>query len=377
MLSAVCIPIAMCLVVVGVRLVFSAPHLIVVGLLFALPTVLRVWLAKPKPGVIVRSTETGLQVGSRFVAQARIDSAFESAADTVTLLLRDKTRIVLEVSEQSPEAALLQLGFDPENRVQHAPLRAALGPFTLGFLTFIGSMFAYQIALSSYRLSGLAVAVVLSILSTAAVVELFGYPRLFIGTDGLRVESGLRKRFIPYSQIQAVRVSEVVRDPRSGIVTTTLEGHGINLDLLGEGHLLLPTVGQSDVQIAALARRIEAGVAAYAEKKARGVHVLERSGRSLTDWRRDLESLARREAGFREQPLDDAELERELRDASAPADRRIGAALALRVKVPEAQERIRIVAGTCADDAVRVALEAVCDDSLDDAVIARAERRSN
>ena len=372
-LSACLVPIAACCLIGGVRVLFDVPHVFFLGALLAVPTALRFQLARPKAGVVVRTVPGGLEVGSRPVPYEDVDAAYESAPSIVTLLLRDKTRIELDVADRAPETVLQDLGFDLENRVQRAPLRASMGPFTLGFLTFVTTIFAFERALDSYRLVGLAAAFALSIVTTAAVVMLFGYPRLVIGTDGLRFESGLRKRFIPFSRIEAVRVTEVVRDPRSGAVTTN--GQGITLDLRDEGHLLLPTVGQSDAQVEALARRIEAGCRAFSAHGARGVHVLERGARTVVDWRRDLESLLARDTGFREQPLDATELERELRDVSAPADRRIGAALALRVKAPDAAERIRGVADTCADDDMRIALEAVCGDTLDDDVVDRAERQ--
>ncbi|KYF52930.1 hypothetical protein BE08_00315 [Sorangium cellulosum] len=64
-----------------------------------------------------------------------------------------------------------------------------------------------------------------------------------------------------------------------------------------------------------------------------------------------------------------------LDDASAPPERRIGAALLLRVTgYPEAQSLIRVAAESTADDELRAALERAAEDELDEASPSRTAR---
>jgi hypothetical protein len=67
-------------------------------------------------------------------------------------------------------------------------------------------------------------------------------------------------------------------------------------------------------------------------------------------------------------------LEQVLEDPAAPAERRIGAALALRALDATYATRVRVAAESCANELLRIALEKVADDDVDVDVVDDASR---
>lgn len=340
------------LLVGGVGIFLKTPLLFLVGAALLVPWIVRMVRSRPRPGVVVHVTPELLEIDGEPVPTDRIEGAWESDPRALVILLRDRTRFELALEHETADEVLTALDYDLSKRTLRAPLRGALGPFTQGFITFVASMLGLGRLLAD-RPIGLLVTFALSIVATALVVRRFGSPRVVIGADGLRVEGGLRARFVPFSAIARVRA----------------EAGGALVELRSGGSLALPTVAQEDAQREALVRRIEAGRAAYSGPSARDIRALDRGGRSFEAWRRDLALLPGREPGFREQALSTERLERELCDVSAPIERRLGAAIVLKSLDADPQ-RLRIVAGTFADDEVQSAIEAICDDTLSEADLA-------
>lgn len=260
--------------------------------------------------------------------------------------------------------------------VTRSPLRTEVGAFTLGFMTFVVSSIALGWLAAWVDVLGVTSVLVLPTLLTVLVVRFFGMPALLVGADGVRIERGLRRRFVSFADLATVRAAKPIRFLEDGVRMPDehVDGRGVVLELRGGESILLPTIGQSNVQLDALVARIEAGRADFGAHGVRRVLSLRREGRSIEDWSRDLQGLTTHDASFREQPIDADELAFELDDASAPAERRIGAALALRALAPEAPQRIRVVAESCADPALRAALIGVCDETLDEELVESAER---
>ncbi|MDC0678747.1 hypothetical protein [Sorangium atrum] len=197
----------------------------------------------------------------------------------------------------------------------------------------------------------------LALLSTWLLRRAARSTQVVVGTDGVRVERPFSTVWIPYAELAAVR---------------TL-GERLLLSRRGGGSVVLRT---KDTLTEALAQRIrDAHEGATAGGAApRGAEALERRGRELGAWREDLRKLLA--AGdYRAAGLTPEDALHALDDASAPRDRRVGAALFLRVAgYPEAQEHIRVAAGATADDALRAALEHAAEEEVDDAALARVLR---
>jgi hypothetical protein len=99
---------------------------------------------------------------------------------------------------------------------------------------------------------------------------------------------------------------------------------------------------------------------------------LDRGGRSASAWRAAMRALLAAPENYREQAVTRDALVEVLESPGAPAERRVGAALALAgADDPETRTRIRVAAGACADERLRIALELAASDGLDDDGIGR------
>jgi hypothetical protein len=188
-----------------------------------------------------------------------------------------------------------------------------------------------------------------------------------VGTDGLVYRSTFARDFIPYAQVTQVaadpRGVRVVRG-RSSVVLPTSEG------------ALLPAPGQSAAlpstaagvkRREALLDRIEAAMAARRTSGSASANLthLDRKGRPLLAWREDLQRLIKAPSLYRGAGFAKSELAEVIEDPGASAERRVGAALALRVADPEeARKRVRVAVDACADDDLRSALESAAEGEI-------------
>lgn len=325
-----------------------------------------------------------LDGGERDVTLADVVGAHAEDDRTVMLLLRSGTSIRAELDGARADDVLHAFGFDRAQRALTAPLRGTLGPLTRGLLALVVALLL-TVPLGLVALGGEAgtafgfgVALVLA----AQVVARCGRPQVVLGTDGVRLTGGVIRRFIPFSAIE--RASAVTVSLPAGTddcYVRDLPGWGVRLLLRHGKSVHLPTIGQTAAQQGALLSRIRAGLHEYgaegsrrALRAASGVDELAPNGRSVAQWTRELADWRIRDAGFRDQPVGEDELRQVLSDASAPLPRRVGAALALKASEPDALPRIRLAADTSASDEARNALEAVHDDTLDDALLQRIVR---
>jgi hypothetical protein len=266
-----------------------------------------------------------------------------------------------------PERVLEHLGVSVQQRALTAPLRGQLGAFTIGLVTLVVSLFGTLIFFASLGHDAMGLTWPFSMLTSATIVTgvlvRFGWPKVIIGIDGVRVTGLWSRPFVPYSQIERV----------------TPHAEGIQILRKNGSFLSLSTIGQSSDQITALTRRIEQGMQAHDAGSGKDVGQLARQGRPLPVWKENLRRIALAPAGFRDQALSRDDFEKLLLDARAPAEQRIGAALALRAVDPDAKTRIRIAASASANEALRSALEACSTevDDVDDSILERAtaERR--
>lgn len=106
--------------------------------------------------------------------------------------------------------------------------------------------------------------------------------------------------------------------------------------------------------------------------------LLDRNGRSIRAWREQLARLAHdgEVATYRTGGLRARELAVVLLEPSAPAERRLGAALAMvDARIRDAAREIHAAAKDCRDARLRRALETLADGEVDEDAIDRASRR--
>ncbi len=296
-------------------------------------------------GIVVR----GHGVRASIPRESIVDG-FDAGDDK--LFLRTRAGATLEATTSVPPREILNhLGVSLERRTLRAPLRAALGSFTRGFLAFFGvGIFGNLFALrSSWPYAFEALYAVATLFTIAVVLGL--RPAVVVGLDGVRIVGVLRPRFIPYTSIRRVR-----------------RGSSVTLET-DRGNRELPMIGVSSEQMNALAARIEEGMRRSGAASARGLDMLDRNERPLAAWAEAIASAMR--GTFRDAAIAPGNLEQVLADPKAPLERRVGAALGLRAG-EDGRARIRVAAETSADPRVRVALERAAADEIDEHALLHA-----
>jgi hypothetical protein len=191
------------------------------------------------------------------------------------------------------------------------------------------------------------------------VRALWGPAAVVIGADGLILRGALRTRFIPFG-----RLASVDAGPEHLVLHLT-DGTSASARVR---HL-------SAAQIEQLRARLDAATAAW-KAGAPGPAALarlDRNGRAPEAWRAALEALLHGPEGYREAAVTREDLLSVLENPGAPAERRIGAALALAARPSgEDRVRIRVAAEACANPRMRIALEQVARAEVEDAAIEEA-----
>jgi hypothetical protein len=216
-----------------------------------------------------------------------------------------------------------------------------------------------------------AIAVAISAFLLYRIVQFMGSPTVLVGTDGIAIQRGRWRRYVPYRRVTAVE-----RYPL-GVRIQTREGAAI----------LLPTWTHASVQAAqpsasaadrsaaqldearrdVLHERIRVAMASGGGDLGRAeLALLDRAGRTLERWREDLGRLLEG-ANYRGVGLDHDSLEQVVSDPAAAPSRRVAAAFALSKTGDRAvRERARIVTEACADERLRVAIRRAVDGELDE-----------
>lgn len=218
------------------------------------------------------------------------------------------------------------------------------------------------------RLSAAVVAISVFVTMLLALGRaLLSATELVIGADGVTVRGYLRERFIAYDRLVGLDAP-----------TPRVPGVGaLGLRLVDGTTLTLSTRDLSaDARVELLTRYEEAahacrpgGVDTVVENR------LARRGRPVVEWRASLRQALESTEGYREEPLTREALLRVLASPAAPAERRIGAALALTLtpdRNATAQESVVAAALSCANPRLRIALEQAADGDLDEAALDEA-----
>lgn len=191
----------------------------------------------------------------------------------------------------------------------------------------------------------------------AAILGRLQPSSLAIGADGVAWREGWRRRrrFIPHRDIENVSLES------AGV----LAGQVLVLETK-QGVVRVPLGPLAPDRLAATVAHVKA---AHGEAHA-AMDALARGGREFEAWKADVEALLRE--GYRQARVPKVRVLETLEDPHAPADQRLGAAMALASTDPKrAHEVAREVARACADRELAEALEALVEARLD---APRAER---
>lgn len=306
-------------------------------------------------------------VGSRWIPREEIRSGLVVPAPRPRVQLRLRGGRVLDVEVPSEDEAtrlLASLGFGPDQRRVAVALGTPNRELAAGCIGLPALMTFWLIVVANLPIPGPFPGVIwlLLTLGSAWLLRRSARPaQVVVGSDGVRIQRPFSDAWLPYPALLAVQSS------------------GAHLRLIREGDRAPREVYAPGGIAEALAERIrEAHKRAAAGAGApRGAEALERRGRDLPAWREDLRKLlvAR---DYRASSLTPEDAIAALEDADAPRDRRVGAALALRIaEHPEARERIRFAADNSADEELRAALERAAEDevdAIDDEALGRVTR---
>jgi hypothetical protein len=322
-------------------------------------------------GLSVTTRRARRTYGPDRVADGWIDDAGEVVS--VVLRMRGGDVISIEVPTlKEARAALLAAGVAAEQQVLRMRLANAMSQVPIGgciaalgslVLPIVGAIALIVLLATPAGDSARGPAALILAMATtvfALLVRALIPRQVVVGTDGIAVERIFGRTFVAHA-----RVTEVVST--AGAVV---------LQIRGARPLWLPTGSRyssartraDESPHSALLNRIEEARAAGRAGSSRDARVsgLERAGRSLDAWREHLRGLTQT-ASYRRAGVVNEEIAAVLEDAGAPPLRRVAAAVAL-APVGDAaiKHRIASVVRSCADDRLRVALQAAVDDELTD-----------
>jgi hypothetical protein len=252
---------------------------------------------------------------------------------------------------------------------------ALVGLALFGFTTVLPVLMIGVIAAVAGGISTLAM-VLAGLLATALMGGLVylvdravAEPEIVAGAEGLHLRGAVYRRFIRYKDLEAATLD------RHGISLTFHGGKTELLPMWRTGMWELPSDPEEDQKTRAgplatellhkrarVLDRIQSGIAAKGSHTIGDAQLamLERKGRSIEEWRGAMDALLARSegGGYREVRLDPDALARVAENPAQPAERRIGAVLALsRVEDQHVQQRLRFAVETCADERLRGSLQ--------------------
>lgn len=185
-------------------------------------------------------------------------------------------------------------------------------------------------------------------------------PSALIGADGVSIRERRVTHFFPLQRIAGIRG----------------DSHTLEIDFTdGKTHSIPVSIEMSPRRIEALAGRVRAAIAArtWGPARVETSPLLERQGRSLAAWRKQMRKLVVEARDYRHPSLSADDIAAVLDNPDAPIEQRVGAALALAAGGgDEARPRIRVAADACANEKVRVALASLVEGDGDEQAIEEA-----
>jgi hypothetical protein len=339
--------------------------------------------------------------GARAFSIADIAQGWWEDPDRVNLVMKDGRVLVVKVESAAVGDRLLRAaGVTAAERVLRVPLVSAASQIPGGsifggvLLAFFGTALLLAVALVASSVQEMfqyvdagelgAFSIMVAILAVLffavyAVASALRRREAVVGTDGIAYKKTLTTEFIPYGALAAV-----LPDTR-GVRLVRRDGRRVLLPTRRAGERPLPLAPPSspprtpaEAQRRVLAERIGAAMAAGGARELAQVALdrLDRNGRSREAWREDLGKLLSSEGDYRRALVSPEDLGAVIEDASAPAERRVAAAVALAAREgDEARRRVRIAVRACADEDLQAALEAAAEGEIAEAMLARASSR--
>lgn len=234
----------------------------------------------------------------------------------------------------------------------HSLVWAALGLTVLGGPLAVGLTIALSLLVAwiapTWRVLDSTLLTASWVLS-AWVVWRWGRPAtIAVGVDGVTIEA-FRRRFVPMREVADASVA-----PSGTFVLTLTDGSKLEVATNGRRHRGADAV----YAIVRMKRR------AMAASRAASLALLDRDGRTVNAWRAALTGLGTSAAAFRGATLDRDALLDALDEPGEDPERRVGAVLALRDD-EAAQTRVRVAIEACSDDAMREAMRAAAEGTLE------------
>lgn len=290
-------------------------------------------------------------------------------ADVAFVRADDDAVIARVATPEEGHAALAAVGIDPARRVVRLLLGGrwdgvGFGIVTALFVLLQGTPVFILIALA-LRLSGATtLALGLGLLSLATFLggRTLGPAEITLGADGIRWRHGFSRGYAAWRDVVGVEA---------------WQDQGILLRRRGGARVIIPHSHRDPQRLAGVVALLRRAWERAGETARPPLEALDRRGRTVDAWRESLRGLVSGVA-YRRETLTADDLIATLDDPSAPAERRLAAAMCLHdVAAPDAVTRIRVAADACASDELRVALERAAVGEVDEATAARVRSRQS
>jgi len=281
-----------------------------------------------------------------------------------------RSNIELEVPNEAEGRRLLQaLGFDATQRV--ATFRGSSPVYTKGRtpeFALAGSVaipFFSWLAASSLQTPSLGFAVTALTILLCSLLFL-SRRKIEVGTDGLLLRWLTSKRFVPWSEVDDVYVTQTGfgRFCRRTVRLVRTNGERVDVPIVN------PRIDAGRAEM--VAQRIRNALASYRESQADPAAALQRRGRNGEQWIHGLRNIgAGADGSLRTAPLSRDRLWRIVQDASSEPQSRAAAAVALATEIDEPdRQQLNAVARATAAPKLRIALEAAANGDKDETELA-------
>jgi hypothetical protein len=346
------------------------PHLLLFGLVATFVT----WKTNPRARLAperVVIDEEALRIGKRVVPRASIRSGLAIPRDrgVAVEIERGRFRPKIELragDEDEARRVLSALGVDASQTTArlYAGSRLAEGQraYAMG-AGLAAAMFATGVI--AHRTGGGIAIAALLVPAIAFAVLLGSSTSVDVGTDGLQLRWLWQRRFIPYGEIESVRIEErgVGKARKRVFVARLRSGEEVTLTMSANAF----EMDRAD----ALLARVRQAMSEHARGGAADDSLLRRGDRKHADWVRALRSVTER-ASHRIATPDVERLWQLIENAAIEPIFRAAAAVAISPSLDEAQKkRLEAVRAASAAPKLRIALDAVAEGE-DEEALARA-----
>jgi len=321
--------------------------------------------------------------------------------DLVHLAMKGGEVVVVKVPSAAAADRLLRAaGVTAAERVLRVPLTSAASQIPGGsifgglLLALLGAGLFFAFALLAFgaremisnldagRIGAFSIFVLLASLLGSAVYAISSALRrreAVVGTDGIAYRKTFDTEFISYGSLASVETdTRGVRLVRKGGRKVLLATRRAGERPLPLAPPTTPPRSPAEAQRRVLIERIAAAMAAGSapELPQLAKDRLDRQGRSTAAWRDDLDRLLSPADDYRHARISPEDLGAVIEDPTAPAERRVAAAVALSTREgAEARRRVRIAVQACADEDLRAALEAAAEGEIEEVRLGRAMAR--